>query len=109
MEAQHDAVAKTLRAQGLFNEPVFGGLLSVMYLIPKIGICIFQTHAVLLFPIQHVKDDPQEERTRSAFQEQQKVVMGAIGDNGTAFRCSSDSTRAEPDLGMFVRHKKAWT
>lgn len=49
-----------------------------MYLIPKIGICVFQTHAILRFPIQHVKDDPQDEHTRTAFRELQEVLMGAI-------------------------------
>ncbi|PIL30596.1 hypothetical protein GSI_07297 [Ganoderma sinense ZZ0214-1] len=67
MEAQYDAVARTLRAQGFFNEPIFGGLLPAMYVIPEIGVCVFQTHAILRFPILHVKDDPQDERTRAAF------------------------------------------
>ncbi|KAM5542663.1 hypothetical protein V8D89_003624, partial [Ganoderma adspersum] len=108
MEAQYNSVAKTLRAQGFFNEPIVGGLLPAIYLIPKTGICVFQTHAILRLPIQHVKNDPQDERTRAAFLDVQELVMGAICHGSTVFRSTSDSTRAEPDLGMFERHKKAW-
>ncbi|PIL30597.1 hypothetical protein GSI_07298 [Ganoderma sinense ZZ0214-1] len=37
------------------------------------------------------------------------MVASVIGHGtATVFRPASNSTRAEPDLGIFVRHKKAW-
>ncbi|KAI1783159.1 hypothetical protein LXA43DRAFT_357556 [Ganoderma leucocontextum] len=107
MEAHCNSVARQLRAQGLFNDSAFGGLLPAMYLIPKLGMCVFQAHAILRLPIQHVKDDPLDEHTRTAFRELQEVVMGAICHGALVYRCATNPAQAEPDLGMFARHKKA--
>ncbi|KAI1783164.1 hypothetical protein LXA43DRAFT_357644 [Ganoderma leucocontextum] len=107
MEAHCDSVAKQLQAQGVLDEPIFGGLLPAMYLIRETGVCVFQTHAVLRLPIRHVKDDPRNEHTRAAFRGLQEMMMGTIS-GGTVYRCAPTPAQSEPYFGNFVRDGRSW-
>ncbi len=107
IEAHCDSVTKQLQAQGVFDNPMFGGLLPAMYVVHDTGVCVFQTHVVLRLPIRHVKDDPRDEHTRAAFRALQEMMICMISF-GSVYRCAQNDAQPEPDLGTFMRDGKAW-
>ncbi|KAM5542666.1 hypothetical protein V8D89_003627 [Ganoderma adspersum] len=107
IEVHCDSVAKQLQARGIFDQPIFGGLLPAMYLVHEAGVCVFQTHAVLRLPIRHVKDDPQDQHTRAALRALQEMMMGTMSF-GSVYRCAATAAQPEPYFGIFARDGREW-